>query len=297
MSTSDPQTAGNAWDAAAAGWDRHGPLVRTWLQDASAAMLDAAGIRAGARVLDVAAGAGDQTLDIARRVGPTGEVHATDLSVAILERAAQRLAKARADGEPLAPVSTQVADAQSLALSGRGFDAAICRLGLMFCADPGAALRSVHAALAPGGRFAALVFAGPSGNPCITTLVRTALEHVGAPPGDPFAPGTLLSLGRPDHVRALMSEAGFDDISVQALDTPMCTASAAEYVQFVRDAGAPVIQLLNALPPARRDAAWAEITQRLARFQEGRGWVGPNQLLLVAGAKARHETSPGRFAA
>jgi hypothetical protein len=65
----------------------------------------------------------------------------------------------------------------------------------------------------------------------------------------------------------------------------MHTARAADYVRFVRDAGAPVIQLVNALPPARRDAAWADIVQRLSRFQTDRGWVGPNTLLLVAAAK------------
>jgi ubiquinone/menaquinone biosynthesis C-methylase UbiE len=273
-----------SWDAAADGWDRHGPLVRAWLRDATDAMLDAAGVRSGARVLDVAAGAGDQTLDIARRAGPHGEVLATDLSPVILGHAQARMAQARAAGEPLAPVRTAVADAQALALAGAGFDAAVCRLGLMFCPDPGAALRAVRAALAPGGRFAALVFAGPAGNPCITTLVQTALELAGAPPGDPFAPGTLLSLGRPAHLQRLMAESGFDAVSVRTLDAPMRTSGVAEYVNFVRSAGSPVIRLIDALPPARRDAAWAEIASRLARFEVGNGWVGPNELLLVAGA-------------
>lgn len=280
----EAQAMAASWDAAAAGWDRHGPLVRAWLREATDAMLDAAGVRSGARVLDVAAGAGDQTLDIARRAGPHGEVLATDLSPVILAHAQARLAAARAAGEPLAPVRTAVADAQALALAGAGFDAAVCRLGLMFCPDPGAALRAVRAALAPGGRFAALVFAGPAGNPCITTLVQTALELAGAPPGDPFAPGTLLSLGRPEPLQRLMAESGFDDVSVRTLDAPMCTSDVAEYVNFVRSAGSPVIRLIDALPPARRDAAWAEIARRLARFESGSGWVGPNELLLVAGA-------------
>ncbi len=280
----EAQAMAASWDAAAAGWDRHGPLVRAWLRDATDAMLDAAGVRSGVRVLDIAAGAGDQTLDIARRAGPHGEVLATDLSPVILAHAQARLAQARAAGEPLASVRTAVADAQALALAGAGFDAAVCRLGLMFCADPGAALRAVRAALAPGGRFAALVFAGPAGNPCITTLVQTALELAGAPPGDPFAPGTLLSLGRPAQLQRLMAESGFDAVSVRTLDAPMCTSGVAEYVSFVRSAGSPVIRLIDALPPARRDAAWAEIARRLARFESVNGWVGPNELLLVVGA-------------
>ena len=273
-----------AWDAAAAGWDRHGPLVRAWLHEATGVMLDAAGVHSGSRVLDVAAGAGDQTLDIARRAGPRGEVLAVDLSPVILAHAQARLAAARAADETLAPVCTLVADAQALPLAGAGFDAAVCRLGLMFCSDPGAALRAVCAALAPGGRFAALVFAGPAGNPCITTLVQTALEMAGAPPGDPFTPGTLLSLGRPATLQRLMSQAGFDDISVRVLDAPMRTSGVTEYLDFVRSAGSPVIRLVDALPPERREAAWAEIAHRLACFEVGAGWVGPNELLLVDGA-------------
>ena len=274
-----------AWDAAAEGWDRHGPLLREWLREATGAMIDAAGVRAGLRVLDVAAGAGDQTLDIARSVGPGGEVLATDLSPAILARAASRLAAACAAGEALAPVRTCVADAQNFAPDGQIFDAAVCRLGLMFCPDPLAALSATYRALAPGGRFAAVVFAGPAGNPCITTLVKTAHEWAGTPPGDPFAAGTLLSLGRPAHLSELMVEAGFHAVQVRAIVAPMRLSSAIDYVDFVRNAGSPVIRLVDALPSDQREAAWAEMAHRLERFDTEAGWSGPNELLLVSGTR------------
>src|SRR5215212_11667963 len=62
------------WEQAARGWNDHTPQLRAWLRSATEAMLGMAGVGLGASVLDVAAGAGDQTLDIAERVGPTGEV-------------------------------------------------------------------------------------------------------------------------------------------------------------------------------------------------------------------------------
>jgi len=120
------------WDDAAEGWSRHTDLIRQWLREPTAALLDGAHIASGQRVLDVAAGAGDQTVDIALRVGPTGTVLATDLSRRILELACERV---RADG--LAQVQTRQADAQSLELGNNRFDAAVCRLGLMFF-DPDA---------------------------------------------------------------------------------------------------------------------------------------------------------------
>jgi len=75
------------WDDAADAWHRWGPTLERWLGPATEAMLDAAGVTAGARVLDVAAGAGGQTLTAARRVGSEGHVLATDISPEILARA------------------------------------------------------------------------------------------------------------------------------------------------------------------------------------------------------------------
>ena len=72
------------WENAAEAWHRWGPLLGEWLGPATERMLDLAGIQTGSRVLDVAAGAGEQTLRAAHRVGPAGHVLATDISPAIL---------------------------------------------------------------------------------------------------------------------------------------------------------------------------------------------------------------------
>ena len=72
------------WNRTAKGWHDAGTIIRPWLHTATQAMLGMAGVMPGAHVLDVAAGAGDQTLDIAERVGPHGYVLATDLSPEIL---------------------------------------------------------------------------------------------------------------------------------------------------------------------------------------------------------------------
>src|SRR5690242_15047187 len=72
------------WDSAAEAWHRWGPTLESWLGDATETMLDLAGVAAGSRVLDVAAGAGGQTVVAARRAGPNGAVLATDISPEIL---------------------------------------------------------------------------------------------------------------------------------------------------------------------------------------------------------------------
>ena len=103
---------------AAAGWQR-GAAGRADLRPITDRMLDLAGIRPGHRVLDVAAGTGEQTLMAARRVGPDGFVLATDIAdrmLAYLDEAA------RNEGLTKRAVDCSQRDS---------FDAAICRLALM----------------------------------------------------------------------------------------------------------------------------------------------------------------------
>ena len=271
--------AKDAWDAAAQGWHDSGPQVRAWLHGATAALLDAAGVQAGLRVLDVAAGAGDQTLDIARRVGPQGHVLATDLSPGIVALGA---AVSRRAG--LQAVEWRVADAQALGLAGAGFDAAVCRLGLMFCPQPALALRAMHAALRPGARAAVLVFDGPEGNPCITALARVARRHApDTSAADPFAPGTLLSLGRPGLLAQLMGDGGFEDVRVDTIEAPFVLPSVQHYIRFLQSAAAPAIAQWRTLPPAAQQAAWDALTSELSAFTESDAWRGPNRLLLASG--------------
>lgn len=275
------RSTAQAWDDAAFGWHRNTALIREWLHDATQRLLDAADINPGAKVLDVAAGAGDQTRDIVRRVGDQGEVWVTDLSPQILALAQDNLRSAKG-----ARLQFEVADAQALGMAGANFDAAVCRLGLMFCASPLTALREIRQALRPGGRLAALVFSAPEANPCIAITMRTARQHAGLADADPFAPGSLLSLGRPGLAAQWLDEAGFSDINVTALAAPFHCASGADYIAFVRSSGSPVIEVLRHLPAARQADAWADITRQLDRFSTAHGWAGPNELLLCSAVHA-----------
>jgi SAM-dependent methyltransferase len=267
----------NQWDASARSWNDHTPRIRPWLRSGTDAMLDMAGVRLGARVLDVAAGAGDQTLDIAERVGPQGRVLATDLSPAILE-----LAQANATRAGLRNVESRVADGEQLDLDEATFDAAICRLGLMFFPDPERGLCEMHRVLKPGAGICTMVFAGPETNPCITTLMSTALRHAGVPPRDPYQPGGLLSLGKPGLIDGLFKRAGFKDVATTRVDAPFRLPSARDYMEFIRSSASPVQQILGKLDATAASAAWAEMEERLKRFDTATGWEGPNELLLTA---------------
>lgn len=271
---------GLQWDKAAAGWNKHAPEIRAWLRLPTDAMLAMVEVGQGQTVLDVAAGAGDQTLDIAARVGAGGTVVATDISSGILNYA---LGNAVQAGH--ANVRIHVADAENLGLADATFDAAVCRLGLMFLPDPLAGLKSIHRALKPGGRFCAMVFAGPEMNPCLRILMSTAMRHAGIAPSDPFRPGTLVSLGKPGLLDDLMQQAGFRSVATTRMEVPFRLPTTADYLSFIKDSAGPILQILAGLDPVARAAAWEDIEAQLAAFQTPDGWIGPNTLLLTAGQK------------
>ena len=268
------------WDTAAAGWNAHTPDIRAWLRTPTETMCRMAGVAAGSRVLDVAAGAGDQTLHIAGRVGPQGHVLATDLSPAIVA-----LARDNARRAGFGQVEVRVADGEDLRVAEAGFDAAVCRLGLMFFPDPQRGLREMFRALRPGGGLCTMVFSGPERNPCLAILMSTALKHAGLPPRDPFGAGGLLSLGRPGHIDALFRSAGFDDVATTAFDAVFRLPKVDDYLAFVRSSASPILQILGRLDAAAAELAWAEMRERLLAFTTPRGWEGPNELLLTAGRR------------
>jgi ubiquinone/menaquinone biosynthesis C-methylase UbiE len=146
MQTADIRTQ---WEGAAPGWARWEETVATWMAPATETMLTMGGVDVGARVLDLANGAGSQTLRAARRVGAQGHVVASDIADTMLHHVREN---ARAAG--LTNVTTLAGAAEDLYVAAESFDAVICRLGLMLFVDPAKALVAMRRALRPGGKVA-----------------------------------------------------------------------------------------------------------------------------------------------
>jgi len=267
------------WDDAADAWHRWGPTLERWLGPATDAMLDAAGVTAGARVLDVAAGAGGQTLTAARRVGPEGRVLATDISPEILARAERSAQEAG-----LSWVSVRVLDGEDLDVEPGGFDAVISRVGFIYFPDQAAAFAGMRRALRPGGRLAGIVYSTPEANGFFSIPVSVIRRRAELPPPLPGQPGPF-SLGAPGVAEEAFLRAGFVDVTVQVVPSPLELVSVAECVQFERESFGALHQMLSKLDDAGRAAAWAEIAERLAQFESDGRFVGPCELLVVAGTR------------
>jgi SAM-dependent methyltransferase len=274
-------TTRTQWEAAAEAWDRWSPLLARWLGPATEAMMEAAGVKPSAHVLDIAAGAGEQTLVAARRVGTNGRVLATDISPTIL-----RYAKAAADKAGLAQVEIRELDGERHdLLPAASFDAAISRVGLIYFPDQQRALAGIRHALKPGGRFAAVVYSTPEKNPFFSAPVGIIRRRAQLPPPLPGQPGPF-SLGGEGVLARTLEQAGFHDVQVQKVDSPLRVSSAAECVRFERESFGALLQMMSGMSADERAATWEEIEGTLARFEtKEEGFVGPCEMLVGSGTR------------
>ena len=273
-------TTRQQWEDAAEAWHRWGTTLEVWLGEATERMLEAAAVTSGSTVLDVAAGAGGQTLSAAWRVGPSGRVVATDISPTILTYVAKNAADAG-----LSQVETIEADGEALdGLPTGSFDAVICRLGLIYFPDQARALAGFRRLLRPGGRFAAIVYSTPDRNEFFSVPVSIIRSRAQLPAPQPGQPGPF-SLGGPGVIETVLGDAGFSDVDVQVVPAALRLPSAAECVRFERESFGALHQMLSGVPAEQRPQIWEEIEASLRRFESDSGFSGPCELLVASGSK------------
>jgi SAM-dependent methyltransferase len=271
------QTTRQQWDSAAEAWNRWGPLLSRWLGPATERMLDMAGVAKGSRVLDVAAGAGDQTMTTARRVGPEGYVLATDLSPGILEFAASN---AKLAGNK--NIDTIVVDGESLDdIEAKPFDAVISRVGLIYFPDQNKALCGMRGHLRPGGKVGAMVYSTADKNPFFSVPVGIIRRRAALPAPVPGQPGPF-SLGDPEILAKRLTDAGFKDVQIEKINAPIRLNSALECLQFEQESFGALHQMLAGLPAQEQDDAWAEIEDALGQFEHDGQFEGPCEMLVAA---------------
>jgi len=240
-------------------------------------MLDLAGIRPGHRVLDIAAGTGEQTLMAARRVGPDGFVLATDIAdrmLAYLDEAARN--------EGLTNVQTRLVDARLLELERDSFDAAICRLALMLIPERHKALTAIHRALKADARFAAIVLSTAEKEPHISESLAIARRHLGLPPAHPG----MFALGDPAVLRSAFEHSGFRDVVVEIVPSSQRFASVAAAMEHRRNSLPEMRPFLERMSEAEREAVWKEIETVIRRFEQSDGTViVPTERLVAVGTK------------
>jgi len=274
------QTTLKQWNSAAEAWDRWGPLLSRWLGPATETMLDMCDVTQGSRVLDVAAGAGEQSMTTAKRVGQSGYVLATDLAPEILKYAAQA-----AKREGLNNLDTQVVDGENLNEIKAGlFDAVISRVGLIYFPDQQKALAGMKDQLKTGGKLAAMVYSTADMNPFFSIPVGIIRRRANLPAPLVGQPGPF-SLGQVATLKEVFETAGLKDVQVKSIDAPVRLSSAIECMQFEQESFGALHQMMSSMTDAEKDDTWEEIEQTLKQFEHDGQFIGPCEMLVVVGTK------------
>lgn len=269
----------NTWEAAAPGWAKWEHVFATSLSGATDALLDLAGIRSGMRVLDLACGAGSQSIQAAKRVGPNGKVVACDISAKMLEHVHRN-----ADRAGVQNIETLECAADELDETQAPFDAAICRLGLMLFPSPREVLEAVRRALKPSARFAALVFTTPAKNPFMAQPMAVLLRHAGKSPPAPGQPG-IFALGGDGVLERLMQDSGFGDVKTQAVRASLVLPSASDALHLMQEAAGAYRAVVADLSDTERSKAWNEVYECLRQFEAGGGFETELELVIGSGIR------------
>src|SRR5207244_12942127 len=136
--------------------------------------------------------------------------------------------------------------------------AVLSRLGSTYFPDRQGALLAAHRLLKSGGRVLHASFTTPDQNRFFSIPISIIRRRAGLAPPAPGLPGPF-SLGAPGVMEEMLRGAGFADVSIQVVRTPLRLESAAECVRFERASFGALQQMLAALPRADQNAAWEEI--------------------------------------
>ncbi|WP_295641640.1 class I SAM-dependent methyltransferase [uncultured Methylibium sp.] len=239
-------------------------VVGTTLQIVGEALAEAVDLRAGERVLDVAAGNGNATLAAARRFA---DVTSTDYVAALLEKG-----RRRAEAEGLSQnVRFEVADAEMLPYEAGRFDAVLSTFGVMFAPDHATAAREMLRVVRPGGRIG-LANWTPEG--FIGRLFKIIGAHV-APPAGVKSPALW---GSEAHLTSLFGPRA-RELRVERKHFAFRYHSAAHFLQVFREFYGPTHKAFGALDAAGQEALARDITALLNELDigGGQGLVVPSE--------------------
>lgn len=223
-------------------------------------MVEHVELQPGERVLELACGPGDTGFLAAELVKPGGTLIASDASRAMLG-----VATGRARDLGVMNVEFRQLELEWIDLETASVDAVLCRWGLMFALDPGAALQEVRRILRPQGRVALAVWDEAEGNPWATIPSRALVELGHVAPPDPDDPG-MFALADHDRLRRLLEDAGFLDVRIDSVDLTRSNASIGQFLDEAIDLSSQFGEVWERLSERHRDEVRERIIALAAPF-------------------------------
>jgi len=270
----------NTWRENAQHWARHSDTIHTMFLPLTQALIEYAGIREGQSVLDVAGGAGEPSLTIAETVGPTGSVMCTDAVLAMVE-AAQSEAKRRG----LTNMEFRQCPAEALPFAAHSFDVAVSRLGIMFFADPVAAVREMLRVVKPDGALALAVWGKSEINPFCYLITGVIDRHVKGAVVDPNAPNAF-RFAETGKLSGVLTEAGAIDVDERVfsfnIEAPL---SPLQFWALRSQTSDTLREKLARLPATQQTEIASEVEEAVKEFFPDNRMKFPAQMIIATGKK------------
>jgi len=231
--------------------------------DVTRAIVAAAQVQPGMRVLDIACGAGEPAISIAQLLAGSGDVVGIDISSSPLKIAAER-----ATQRGLSNVTFQQADAHQLPFANNSFDRITSRLGVMFFSDLPRALSEIRRVLKPAGRAILLVW-GPMDQPYFQTTIGTILRML---PGvaAPASGRKMFALGDNGVLSHALRQAGFSQVKEELVTVPWTWMGTPEEVwEYFQDVTVPFASFLQSIPADRCGEIGAEVVKAISQYYDG----------------------------
>lgn len=269
------------WAAQAARWSAQQARMASANRAVTAALLAAARVGPGLRVLDLASGAGEPALTLAEVVGPGGRVTATDLAPEMLA-GAEELARERG----LTNIAFRQADAEALPFPDASFDRVTCRLGVMFFPDLPRALGEARRVLVPDGLVALLVWGPFERNPAHSATTGVLRRYLPAGTGEPPVAGVMFKYAESGMLAAALRAAGFRDVMEEARALTVDFESTADdYWRSRAEPGSQLDQLLTRVPPEQREEAITAALAALHQYERDGHLVFPAAVNIATGRR------------
>jgi SAM-dependent methyltransferase len=267
------------WAAVASGWSEHADYADDRGAQCAERMLEAAGVRSGDRVLELACGPGGLGRAAAERVGPEGEVVLTDVAEAMTT-----IAAARAADRGLTNVRARVLDLERIDEPDASYDVVLCCEGLMFAAEPARAIGEIVRVLRPGGRVALAVWGPRERNPWLGLVMDAVGAQIGAPVPPPGVPGPF-ALDDAAELRGLLRAAGLAEVAVEELSVPLRTASFDEWWARTSALAGPLSAIIASMPAASVQALRERARETTRPYETVSGGLDFPGVTLVATAR------------